>query len=61
MSRESGSMNRILQKALSARWIIAVILTIVFAVLAITGRLSTEFLSVYTLVIAFYFNNWTVL
>lgn len=50
-------MNRILQKALSARWLIAVILTIVFAVLAITGRLSTEFLSVYTLVIAFYFNK----
>lgn len=50
-------MNRILQKALSARWFIAVILTIVFAVLAITGKLSTDFLSIYTLVIAFYFNK----
>lgn len=50
-------MNRILQKALSARWLIAIILTIVFAVLAITSKLSTEFLSVYTLVIAFYYNK----
>lgn len=50
-------MNRILQKILSARWLIAVILTIVFAILAVTGKLSTEFLSVYTLVIAFYYNK----
>lgn len=50
-------MERILQKCLSARWLIAVIMTIVFAVLACTSRLSTEFLSVYTLVIAFYFNK----
>jgi len=50
-------MERILQKILSARWLIAVILTIVFAILACTGKLSTEFLSVYTLVIAFYYNK----
>lgn len=50
-------MDRILQKVLSARWLIAVILTGVFAILACTGRLSTEFLSVYTLVIAFYYNK----
>lgn len=50
-------MNRILQKILSARWLIAVILTVVFAILACTGKLSTEFLSVYTLVIAFYYNK----
>jgi len=50
-------MNRILQKILSARWLIAVILTIVFDILACTGKLNTEFLSVYTLVIAFYYNK----
>lgn len=50
-------MERILQKCLSARWLIAVIMTIVFAILACTSRLSTEFLSVYTLVIAFYYNK----
>lgn len=50
-------MNRILKKILSARWLIAVILTIVFAILACIGKLNTEFLSVYTLVIAFYYNK----
>ena len=50
-------MNRILQKILSARWLIAVILTIVFDILACTGKLNTEFLSVYTLVITFYYNK----
>lgn len=50
-------MERILQKCLSARWLIAVMMTICFVILACTDRLSTEFLSVYTLVIAFYYNK----
>lgn len=50
-------IDRIVTKVTSARFLIAVILTIVFAILACTGRLSTEFLSVYTLVIAFYYNK----
>lgn len=50
-------MERILAKVTSARWLIAVIMTIVFAVLAFTNRLSTEFISIYTMIIAFYFNK----
>lgn len=50
-------MERILQKCLSARWLIAVIMTIVFAVLAFTNRLSTDFITIYTMVIAFYFSK----
>ncbi|NFI04798.1 hypothetical protein FC959_10345 [Clostridium botulinum] len=50
-------MDRILNKITSARWLIAVIMTIVFAVLAFTNRLSTEFITIYTMVIAFYFSK----
>lgn len=50
-------MERILAKVTSARWLIAVIMTIVFAVLAFTNRLSTEFITIYTMVIAFYFSK----
>lgn len=50
-------MERLLSKITSARWLISVIMTIVFAVLAITDRLSTEFITIYTMVIAFYFSK----
>lgn len=50
-------MERILSKITSARWLIAVIMTIVFAVLAFTNRLSTEFITIYTMVVAFYFSK----
>lgn len=42
-------IDRIVIKLTSARFLIAVILTVVFAVLACMGKLNTEFLSVYTL------------
>ncbi|NFG58421.1 hypothetical protein FDG50_05430 [Clostridium botulinum] len=51
------SMDRLLNKVTSARWLIAVIMTIVFAVLAFTNRLSTEFITIYTMIIAFYFSK----
>lgn len=50
-------MNRIINKITSARWLIAVIMTVVFAVLAFTDRLSTDFITIYTMVIAFYFSK----
>lgn len=50
-------MQRILAKVTSARWLIAVIMTIVFAGLAFTNRLSTEFITIYTMIIAFYFSK----
>ncbi|NFI55530.1 hypothetical protein FDA48_03935 [Clostridium botulinum] len=51
------SMDRLLNKITSARWLIAIIMTIVFAVLAFTNRLSTEFITIYTMIIAFYFSK----
>ena len=50
-------MERILKKITSARWLIAVILTIVFAILAVKNILNTEFITIYTMVIAFYFSK----
>lgn len=50
-------MERILSKVTSARWLIAVIMTIVFAGLAFTNRLTTDFITIYTMVIAFYFSK----
>ncbi|MBY6915435.1 hypothetical protein [Clostridium botulinum] len=50
-------MDRLLNKITSARWLIAIIMTIVFAVLAFTNRLSTEFITIYTMIIAFYFSK----
>ena len=50
-------LTRIINKVTSSRWLIAVIMTIVFAVLAITNRLSTDFITIYTMVIAFYFSK----
>ncbi|WP_252229322.1 MULTISPECIES: hypothetical protein [unclassified Clostridium] len=50
-------MDRLLNKITSARWLIAVIMTIVFAELAFKNRLSTEFITIYTMVIAFYFSK----
>ncbi|NFO72183.1 hypothetical protein FDC51_18915 [Clostridium botulinum] len=50
-------MDRVLKKITSARWLIAVIMTIVFAILAIRNTLNTEFITIYTMVIAFYFSK----
>ncbi|MCW6112440.1 hypothetical protein [Clostridium sporogenes] len=50
-------MDRVLRKITSARWLIAVIMTIVFAILAIRNTLNTEFITIYTMVIAFYFSK----
>lgn len=50
-------MSRVLTKITSARWLIAVIMTIVFAVLAVKNTLNTEFVTIYTMVIAFYFSK----
>ncbi|NEZ72126.1 hypothetical protein EXM36_17260 [Clostridium botulinum] len=50
-------MDRVLNKITSARWLIAVIMTIVFAILAIRNTLNTEFITIYTMIIAFYFSK----
>lgn len=49
--------NRIIDKLCSARFLIAVILTIVFSLLAIKQQLNNEFITIYSIIIAFYFNK----
>ncbi|WP_010295830.1 hypothetical protein [Clostridium senegalense] len=50
-------MDRILRKITSARWIIAIVMTIVFSIMAVRNTLNTEFITIYTMVIAFYFSK----
>ena len=50
-------LDRIVTKLTSGRFLITIILTVVFAVLAIGNRLSTEFLTIYTMLVAFYFGK----
>ncbi len=45
----------LLKKVLSARYIIAIILTIVFSYKELTGTTSTEFITVYSMIMTFYF------
>ena len=51
--------DKIINKILSAKFLIAVILTIVFSVLALKNNLSTEFVTIYTMVVTFYFTKNT--
>lgn len=44
---------------ISVKSIVTIALTAVFAYLAITGQTSQEFMTVYTVIIAFYFGTQT--
>ena len=44
---------------LSVKSIVTILLTVVFAYLAIIGEVSQEFMMVYTVIIAFYFGTQT--
>lgn len=46
-----------LANLLTVKSIVTVILTLVFAYLAIAGKVSQEYMTVYTVVIAFYFGT----
>lgn len=49
-----------LQKLLTVKSIVTIILTVVFAYLAIVGTISgSEFLTIFTVVISFYFGTQT--
>ncbi len=50
-------LKRMVYKLTSARFLIAVLLTVTFMYLAIKNRLTTEFVTVYTAVTVFYFNK----
>jgi hypothetical protein len=48
-----------LQKLLSVKSIVTIALTAVFCYLSIVEKLGTEFLTIYTTIIAFYFGTQT--
>ena len=50
-------LERIVQKLTSARFVIALLLSVTFAVLALQGKLTTEFTTIYTAVTVFYFTR----
>ena len=49
--------EKIINNLLSARFLVTIILTIVFAVLSIIGGLTTEFITIYTMIVTFYFSR----
>ena len=50
-------MKKRLANLLCVKSIVTVVLTAVFAYLAVAGAISQEFMTVYTVVIAFYFGT----
>lgn len=53
-----NAMKERLQKLLTVKSIVTIVLTVVFAYLAIIGTVDTEqFMTVFTVVIAFYFGT----
>ena len=47
----------ILRRLLSVKGLVTLILTVVFAVLTLRGEVGKDFMTVYTVVIAFYFST----
>lgn len=53
---KGGPMKERIEKLLTVKSIVTILLTIIFSVLAVRGDISgTEFLTVFTVVISFYF------
>lgn len=50
-------LERIVRKLTSARFVVALLLSITFCILALNGKLSTEFTTIYTAVTVFYFTR----
>ena len=48
-------MNRFLQKFLSARFLVVLLTTITFCYLATKGELTTEFSTMYAVIVNYYF------
>ncbi len=46
-----------LARLLSVKSLVTLLLTAVFAVLALTGRIAQDFMTVYAVIIAFYFGT----
>ena len=50
-------LQRSVQKLTSARYVVALLLSITFCILALNGKLTTEFTTIYTAVTVFYFTR----
>ena len=50
-------LRKRLANLLCVKSIVTIVLTCVFAFLAVTGKVSQDFMTVYTVVIAFYFGT----
>ena len=50
-------MRKRLSNLLSVKSIVTIILTGVFAFMAVTGKISQDFMTIYAVVIAFYFGT----
>ena len=50
-------MRKRLANLLSVKSIVSIILTGVFAFMAVTGKISQDFMTIYAVVIAFYFGT----
>ena len=50
-------MSKRLANLLSVKSIVTIILTGVFAFMAVTGKISQDFMTIYAVVIAFYFGT----
>ena len=46
-----------LNRLLCVKSLVTLILTVVFAIMALTGEVSQDFMTVYTVIIAFYFGT----
>ena len=52
-------MKERLDKLLSVKSLVTLVQTAVFAYLAVTGKVSQEFMTVYTMIMGFYFGSQT--
>ena len=50
-------LERVVRKLTSARFVIAILLTATFMVLAFNDKLTTEFTTIYTAITVFYFTK----
>ena len=50
-------MKKRLSNLLSVKSLVTLVLTVVFAYMAVTGQISQDFMTVYAVVIAFYFGT----
>ena len=50
-------MKKRLANLLSVKSLVTLVLTVVFAYMAVAGRISQDFMTVYAVVIAFYFGT----